>query len=196
MSWGTYINTVLVPGVAFADTRKIKKLDEAIDTLRTEALIHVASEPPPAKRLKAEFEDWAERFQAAVRRQADVCLVKWKLDDRKFTDKCRWPKETPEGVEIHSLYFSWKSHEDILEWDVQKAEDMTWQKEQMFTLWARGFEPKRKRGAATELKLWTATITRAFRDLCDFWEGQIFEAEKFRLGKAALKKRPKGYKEG
>ena len=197
MSWGTYIRTVLVPGVTFADARKVKELGKAIDTLRTEALVHAASNPPSAKQLNAEFADWTERFQTAVRQQADVCLVLWKLNDRKYmTDKRRWPKETPKGVLIHDVYFNGVSHEDILDWDARQEEEMTWEKDQMMTLWARAFVPKRKRGAAAELRIWTATITRAFRDICDIWEERIFETEKYRLGKAALKKRPKGYEEG
>ena len=127
MSWGTYIRTVLVPGVTFADARKVKELGKAIDTLRTEALVHAASNPPSAKQLNAEFADWTERFQTAVRQQADVCLVLWKLNDRKYmTDKRRWPKETPKGVLIHDVYFNGVSHEDILDWDARQEEEMTW----------------------------------------------------------------------
>ena len=197
MSWGTTINTILVPGITFADAAKINEFTEAVDTLRTEALIHAASNPPPAKQLNAEFADWSNRFQIAVRKQADVCLVKWELDERKFrTDKRRWPKETPDGVIIHDIYFSWKSHDDILDWDSQTAEEASWSKDQMLALWAREFVPKTKRRAASELKVWTETLTQTFRDICEFWEERVFEAEKFRLGKAALEKRPNGFREG
>ena len=197
MSWGTTIKTMLVPGVSFADVARIKEFEEAVDTIRNEALIRAASDPPPAKQLNAEFSDWANRFQQAVRKYADICFVKWHLDDRKYvTDRRRWPKETPKGVEIHGVYFSWKSHDEILEWDSEKDGEMGWQKDQMLTLWARGFVPKTKRYAAAELKNWAAEITRAFQDICESWEEKVFETERLRLGKAALEKRPKGYYEG
>ncbi len=197
MSCGTTVKTILVPDVTFEDVANINVFKEAVDTLRTEALIHAASDPPPAKQLNAEFADWAKRFQQAVYKYADICLVKWKLDDRKYvTDKRRWPEETRGGVKIHSVYFSHISHEEILDWDLEKAEEMAWSKDQMLALWARGFTPKSKRRTAAELKQWAAEITRAFREICEFWEDEAFEAEKFRLGKIALEKRPKGYFEG
>lgn len=198
MSWGTYINTVLVPGVAFADVAKRAELAKTIGGLRTEALAHAAVRPADAASLAREYEDWKNRFVAAIREDAALAFVERALDDRQYeNDETRWPEEMAEGVLVHDAYYNRISRREILDCELDWEETPPWHHDEMLALW--GLDPAIEKPGQEEPPTFGDLAGDVVREFRERWES-LLDAEstavRLALGKAALEKDPEGYEEG
>ncbi len=200
MSWGTYINNMLIPGVTFANLAKRDELSKTLDSLRIEALAHAAATPTDAGALAREYEDWKQRFILCVREDTKLSVVATALDDRRYEkDQSRWPEETELGVLAHDVYYNRISKREIEDCELDWSENPPLYHDQMLALW--GMDPvaipaKTEEGSSNEFADRVDDVVYKFRET---WN-DLLEAEEMQvrlhLGKAALEKEPDGYEEG
>ena len=200
MSWGTYINNMLIPGVTFANLAKRDELGKTLDSLRIEALAHAAATPTDAGALAREYEDWKQRFILCVREDTKLSVVATALDDRRYVkDQSRWPEETEQGVLAHGVYYNRISKREIEDCELDWSENPPLYHDQMLALW--GLDPvaipaKTEEGGSNEFADRVDDVVYKFREI---WSN-LLEAEEMQvrlhLGKAALEKEPDGYEEG
>jgi len=200
MSWGTYINNMLIPGVTFADLGKREELARTLDSLRTEALAHAAAKSADAGALAREYEDWKRRFIACVREDATLAVVATALDDRRYEeDQSHWPEETEQGVLAHDVYYNRISKREIEDCELDWSEKPPLFHDQMLALWGTDAASVPARTEENEPKGFGERVDDIVFKFRETWN-ELLEAEQMQvrlhLGKAALEKEPEGYEEG
>ena len=200
MSWGTYINNMLIPGVTFADLGKREELARTLDSLRIEALAHSAAKSADASTLAREYEDWKRRFSACVREDTKLAIVSTALDDRRYEeDQSRWPEETEQGVLAHDVYYNRISKREIEDCELDWSENPPFFHDQMLALWGMDAASVPARTEENEPKGFGERVDDIVFKFRETWN-ELLEAEQMQvrlhLGKAALEKEPEGYEEG